>query len=230
MHQKKTLITHPSNRSTATEKARELIAGHRRSEAQHIRIASIDVCADYATVAKQLAAVELAGGPIYMLVNCAGQAVCGTLVETSVETARWMMDINYFGTFQPTRYVLDGMRERAASGQDDGGVIVLTSSMAGMLGVYGLGAYSASKFALRGLAEALSLESAHLGISVTVALPGDTDTPGLKVENESKPAITKAMSSEGGLAQASEMGRQIVEDALVSDLVSAVVVEQIRFG
>lgn len=181
-----------------------------------MRTASIDVCADYATVAERLAAVEQAGGPIYMLVNCAGTAVCGTLIDTTIEMARRMMDINYFGTFQPTRCVLAGMRERAAAGQDDGGIIVLTSSMAGMLGVYGMGAYSASKFALRGLAEVLALESAHLGISVTLALPGDTDTPGLAVENESKPAITKAMSSEGGLAQPSEMGRQIIEDALVS--------------
>lgn len=54
------------------------------------------------------------------------------------------------------------------------GIIVLTASQAGLLGIYGLGAYSASKFALRGLAEALSMETKHLGINVTLALPADT--------------------------------------------------------
>lgn len=168
---------------------------------------------DYDNIARRLADVEAHSdsGPIHMLVNCAGMAQCGTIADTSPAMARQMMDINYFGTFLPTRYVLEGMQRR-----NEGGIIVLTSSMAGMLGVYGMGAYCASKFALRGLAESLALENAHRGITVTLALPGDTDTPGYKVENETKPAITKLMSSEGGLVEPREMGRSIVDDALVS--------------
>lgn len=207
----KTSNKSPSYSQPPPEEAKKLVESHRLSETQRIHIASIDVCIDYDLMVQRLAEVEAANGPIYMLVNCPGMAICGTIADTCVQTARRLMDINYFGTFQPTRYVIEGLRCRA-----DGGIIVLTSSVAGLMGVYGMGAYCASKFALRGLAEALALENAHLGISVTLALPGDTDTPGYETENTSKPEITKLMCDEGGLAQPCDMGRQIVEDALVS--------------
>lgn len=194
------------------EKAQEIVISYCQSAAtQHVRIASIDVCSDEATLAAQLDQVEADGGPIYMLINCAGTAVCGTVEDTSVKTARHLMDVNFFGTFGPTRHVLAGMQRR-----QQGGIVVLTSSLAGVVGVYGMGAYCAAKFALRGFAESLALENAHRDISVTVALPGDTDTPGFAVENETKPRITKLMSESGGLVHPRAMGKQIVEDALVS--------------
>lgn len=62
------------------------------------------------------------------------------------------MSVNYFGAAQFTRAVIAGMK-----GRRDGG-IVLVSSQAGLCGIYGFAAYAASKFALRGLAEALAME------------------------------------------------------------------------
>lgn len=103
-----------------------------------------------------------------MLVNCAGMAICGTIEDTKPEDAKFLIDLNYLGTFYPIQYVLPKMKA------NKDGIIVLTASQAGLLGIYGLGAYSASKFALRGLAEALSMETKHLGINVTLALPADT--------------------------------------------------------
>ena len=50
------------------------------------------------------------------------------------------------------------------------------------VGIFGYTAYSASKFALRGLAEALQMELRPLGAAVTLAFPPDTDTPGLAFE------------------------------------------------
>jgi 3-dehydrosphinganine reductase len=82
------------------------------------------------------------------------------------------MDVNYFGTFYPTRYVLPKMK---AAGD---GIIVITASQGALMGIYGYGAYAASKFALRGLAETIAMESKSKGVSVTLALPTDTDTPG----------------------------------------------------
>lgn len=197
---------------THPEKAQEIVYSYCSSPTtQHVRIASIDVCAAEATVAEKLNQVEVDGGPIFMLVNCAGMAICNTIEDTTVEMARLMMDVNFFGSFGPTRHVLTRMQQR-----NEGGIIVLTSSMAGIVGVYGMGAYCSAKFALRGFAEALSLENAHRDISVTLALPGDTDTPGLAKENETKPRITKLMSEDGGLVHPRHMGKQIVEDALVS--------------
>ena len=124
------------------------------------------------------------------------------------------MDLNYFGTFYPIRYVLPKMKA-----QKDG-IIVLTSSQAGLLGIYELGAYSAAKFALRGLAETVYMETKHLGINVTLALPADTDTPGFKNEEKSKPQETKEICGGGGLFKPEQVAQKILSDALKGNFFS----------
>ncbi len=90
--------------------------------------------------------------------------------------------------------------------------IIFTSSQAGQVGVYGYTAYSASKFALRGLAEALQMEvgsgsgsgtdQGRYNVSVQLAFPPDTDTPGYELEQLEKPEETKLISDTSGLFQA----------------------------
>lgn len=63
-----------------------------------------------------------------------------------------MMDVNYFGSIFATRAVIPEMKVRRH------GRVVFVSSQAGQVGLYGFTAYSATKFALRGLAEALQME------------------------------------------------------------------------
>ncbi len=65
-------------------------------------------------------------------------------------------------------------------------------------GIFGMSSYSASKFALRGLAEALRMECKPFGITVSLAFPPDTDTPMLAAENLVKPLETKAISGDAG--------------------------------
>jgi 3-dehydrosphinganine reductase len=149
-----------------------------------------------------------------MLVNCAGMALMGTVEETTEEDAKFLMDLNYFGTFYPTRYVLPKMKAKKD------GIIVLTASQAALLGIYGMSAYSAAKFALRGLAESLYMETKHLNINITLALPADTDTPGLANENKTKPEITKAICGTGGLLKAESVGKQLINDALYGSFFS----------
>lgn len=91
-----------------------------------------------------------------------------------------MMDINYIGSVNVTRASLSSIK------QVDNGRIVFVSSIAGQLGLYGYTAYSASKYALRGLAECLQMELYPYNIRVTLAHPPDTDTPGFEVENKVK--------------------------------------------
>lgn len=86
--------------------------------------------------------------------------VIGTIEETSIDDAHRMMDVNYFGTYYPTRHCLELMKKR------EQGFIVITASQAALLGIYGYGAYGATKFALRGLAEAIAMEASHCGVSV----------------------------------------------------------------
>lgn len=62
------------------------------------------------------------------------------------------MNLNYFGTVFPIKAVVEGMKRRRE------GYIVITGSMASLIGLFGMGAYCGSKFALRGLAESLYME------------------------------------------------------------------------
>ena len=66
------------------------------------------------------------------------------------------MDANYIGSVYATRAVMADMKRQNA------GHIVFISSQAGQLGVFGYTAYSASKFALRGFAEALQMEVSEI--------------------------------------------------------------------
>jgi len=74
------------------------------------------------------------------------------------------MAVNYFGAAQFSHAVLASMKGRRE------GAVLFVSSQAGLMGVYGFGAYSASKFALRGLAESLSMEVNFLLILLYILL------------------------------------------------------------
>ena len=67
------------------------------------------------------------------------------------------------------------------------------------MGLFGYTAYAASKFAIRGFAEALEMELKPYNITVTVSFPPDTDTPGFKEEEKGKPKETKLISAAAGL-------------------------------
>lgn len=181
---------------------------------QKIEYYSLDLTKGHEEVNKAFAEIEEKTGEIYMLVNCAGTAICGTIEDTKPEDARFLMDLNYYGTLYPIQYVLPKMKARKD------GIIVLTGSQAGLLGIYGLGAYSATKFALRGLAETLTMETKHLGINVTLALPADTDTPGYANEEKSKPQETKDICGSGGLFKPEKVAKSILKDALKGNFFS----------
>ena len=74
------------------------------------------------------------------------------------------MGVNYFGAAQFSHAVLASMKGRRE------GAVLFVSSQAGLMGVYGFGAYSASKFALRGLAESLYMEVNFLLILLYILL------------------------------------------------------------
>jgi 3-dehydrosphinganine reductase len=67
------------------------------------------------------------------------------------------MEINFFGSVNITRAILPDMKSTS-----NGGVLVFVSSLAGLVGLYGFTAYSASKFAVRGFAEALAMGNRNI--------------------------------------------------------------------
>ena len=105
-------------------------------------------------------------GPIDVLVNNAGHGYSGAVEEGDEAEVRAMFDTNFFGLAAMVREVLPGMRGRKS------GHIVNVSSIGGLVGNLGSGYYNASKFAVEGLSQALALETAPLGIRVTLVEPG----------------------------------------------------------
>ena len=123
-----------------------------------------------------------------ILINCAGVARPGYVEETPLDVYKWTMDIDYHGTVNVIKVLLDGMIERGS------GHIVNFSSMAGVVGLFGYTAYSGAKFAIKGFTDALRSELKPKGIKVTIVYPPDTNTPQLAWESQYKPFETRELS------------------------------------
>ncbi len=109
-----------------------------------------------------------AEGRIDVLVNNAGNGICGSIEDTTVDEARRQFDTNFFGVLRMCRAVLPVMRA-----QRDG-IIVNIGSVAGHIAIPYQSMYSASKFALEALTEALRIETKPFGIRAVIIDPGDT--------------------------------------------------------
>jgi NAD(P)-dependent dehydrogenase (short-subunit alcohol dehydrogenase family) len=105
-------------------------------------------------------------GRIDVVVNNAGRGAVGAAEETSDSELRDLMDLHFFGPAALSREVLPHMREQGT------GAIVQMSSMGGRFSFPGVGAYSATKFALEGWSEALAKEVEPFGIRVLIVEPG----------------------------------------------------------
>ncbi|SFQ78647.1 SDR family NAD(P)-dependent oxidoreductase, partial [Flavobacterium akiainvivens] len=105
-------------------------------------------------------------GQIDVVVNNAGYNLLGNMEELSDAEFRQTMNVNVFGMANVIRNVLPHLRKNKS------GHIINTSSMMGYMSYPANGSYSATKFAVIGLSEALSQEVASFGIKVTILAPG----------------------------------------------------------
>jgi NAD(P)-dependent dehydrogenase (short-subunit alcohol dehydrogenase family) len=105
-------------------------------------------------------------GGIDVLVNNAGRGLLGALEEITDAEARSQFDLNVFALINVTRAVLPVMRAQGS------GKLVHIGSRAGYEGEPGVSMYSASKFAVAGISEALSAEMAPFGVQSMVVEPG----------------------------------------------------------
>jgi len=116
-------------------------------------------------------------GSIDVLVNNAGRGLSATVEDTKPEEFRALLELNVMAVFTATQAVLPWMRR---SGR---GHIINVSSIVGRRGVPHRGAYSATKFALGGLSEALRVELRGTGIDVSLVYPIGTATEFHDVES-----------------------------------------------
>jgi NAD(P)-dependent dehydrogenase (short-subunit alcohol dehydrogenase family) len=109
-------------------------------------------------------------GRIDALVAAAGWGLAGAVEHTSVDEAKAQVETNFWGAVRTVQAVLPAQRRQG------GGRIVLISSIGGVIGIPFQAFYSASKFALEGLAEAMAYEVEPFNIGVTLVEPGNVAT------------------------------------------------------
>ncbi len=156
-----------------------VFAGVRRAEdAERLRAGAsgrlesvtIDVT-DARSITSAREAVEKLGGEgLDGLVNNAGNAVTGPLEYVPLDEFRRQLDVNVVGQLAATQAFLPLLRR-------SGGRVVFMGSIAGRMTIPFLGPYSASKFALEAIADALRLELQPWGMHVALIEPGTIATP-----------------------------------------------------
>ena len=143
------------------------------------------------------------GVPDYLM-NFVGYAYPNYIQNLKLEDFKKNMETNYFGQLVPILILLPYyMKERR-------GHIVTCSSALGFMGIMGYATYAPSKFALCGLTESLRNELKPYNIRFSILYPPDTDTPGFKKENETKPAEVHIMSESGGLLPPEKVAEKFI--------------------
>lgn len=109
-------------------------------------------------------------GRIDVVINSAGTGIIGAFEDTSVEEAKSQFETNFFGIVRVCREVIPVMRNQSS------GHLIMISSLAGLSAYPFLSFYSAGKFALEGLSEAIRMELKSFGIRVVLIEPGTFKT------------------------------------------------------
>ncbi len=139
--------------------------------AETIRSLGVRVCSHIVNVAekermhKYAEEVATEYGVVHILVNNAGVSIGGTFEEQTIEDWEWLMGINFWGVVYGCKFFLPYLKKAGEAH------IVNMSSMFGLMGAPLQSSYSTSKFAIRGLSEALWVELKQLNIGVTTVFP-----------------------------------------------------------
>ena len=121
---------------------------------------------DSDSVNDTVALMEEEHGTIFALVNNAGYGLRGCMEDLSIQELRDQFETNLFGALRVSQAVLPGMRKAGA------GRIVDVGSVLGQLVAPDMGAYSASKHALKAMNAAMRMETAKFGVKVVLVEPG----------------------------------------------------------
>ncbi|KAJ7267195.1 NAD-binding protein [Mycena rebaudengoi] len=161
-----------------------------RASSKHIADVSVDE--QVREMVEQV--VEQLGGLDVMIANAGIIKQPQPIVETPVENWDKIMAVNARGPFLCYKYAAAQMIK-----QGHGGKIIGASSIAGKQGMSHIPAYSASKFAVRGLTQAAALELGPHGINVNAYAPGTIDTPMLASLSQNNPALVSKLANDSPL-------------------------------
>ncbi len=169
-----------------------------------VMIASVDTCSGVKAIEKAIERSVSLLGSVDILVNCAGTSIANDFCSLSDQEFERMLKINYLGSVYTTKAVVDKMMVK------NEGRIIFVASQVAQVAIHGYTAYAGSKWALRGFAEALQMELKPYNIYISVAYPPDTDTPGYKIEMETKPTLTKLLSESGSVFAPETVAKDII--------------------
>ncbi len=194
------------------------VAGHHAN----IRPLLLDVT-DAASIERAAGALAGSGVPLRGLVNNAGIAVGGPLELLPLEELRRQFEVNLFGQLAVTQAFLPFLR--TAKGR-----IVFVGSIGGRMAAPFIGAYAASKFALRAMSDAMRVELRLAGIDVALVEPGSVKTSiwqkGRQRRDEMMPQLSEHPASrhyEAAIARVVAITHERERFGISAEIVAAVV-------
>ncbi|MGB7234450.1 MAG: SDR family oxidoreductase [Rhodococcus sp. (in: high G+C Gram-positive bacteria)] len=173
---------------TAADGGRETVATIESSGAA-ASFVECDVTDETAVEAAVRSTVETYSGLDFAYNNAGIEGKQFALANLATEEFRRVIDINLMGVYFCMKYEIPAMLERGA------GVIVNTSSTAGLRGYPKLGPYTASKHAVAGLTKSTALEYAEQGIRIVSVHPAAIETPMVARAMEDNPDLADQMDS-----------------------------------
>jgi len=165
-------------------------------ESLNITLSSMDVNSDE-SVNRAIDSILNESGPVDVLVNNAGIERHGSIEELAMTDFKSVMETNYFGVLRCIKRVLPLMRKQRK------GCIINIASVSGRIATSPLGAYSASKFALEAISEALAMEVKPFNIRVGIVEPGIINTDMARNISHGGNSIYPQVNRFGGLFVAS---------------------------
>lgn len=203
----------------ATTRSSERLLGA-LSDVDTARLLALEVdLADPAAVGAAVDGTVERFGHLDVVVNNAGYGLIAAVEETTDAEARAMFDVQVFGAWNVLRAAVPHLRT-AGSGH-----IVNVSSILGLTAFGGWGLYSAGKFALNGLSEALAKEMAGFGVNVTIVEPGYFRTDFLTTDSLALPAAAgdaypaiREMTEQHLQMQGTQLGDPVKGAAAIIDI------------
>jgi NAD(P)-dependent dehydrogenase (short-subunit alcohol dehydrogenase family) len=155
-------------------------------------------------------------GRVHVLCNNAGIALWGGLETMTHRDWQWAISVNLWGVIHGLEAFLPRM-----IAQKEGGHVVNTASMAGLVATRGLGVYNTTKYAVVGLSETLVKDLKPYGIGVTVLCPMGVATQ-IRSSERSRPAALRNPEGGGRAEPVELMGRTLEPDAVAAMVLAAI--------